>query len=152
LREYYLIDGSNTVGGIQMSRKSARESTMKLIYQMDINHMEVEELLENFYDSSEETFSAQEKSYIKDCLAGIIENKENIDKAIESHLNSSWKLSRVAKVELAILRLAVYEMLYREDVPNKVAVNEAIELAKQYSGEDSGTFVNGVLGSLIKEL
>lgn len=135
-----------------MSRKSARETTMKLIYQMDINHSQAEELLENFYDSSEATFSDQEKSYIKECLCGITENKEHIDKTIESHLKSNWKLSRIAKVELAILRLAVFEMLYRDDVPDKAAVNEAIELAKLYCGEDSGAFVNGVLGSLIKEL
>jgi len=135
-----------------MSRKSARESTMKLIYQMDINHMEPEELIETFFDSTEENFSDQDKSYIRECINGIVENKERIDNAIESHLKSSWKLSRIAKVELAILRLAVYEMLYRDDVPDKAAVNEAIELAKLYCGEESGTFINGVLGSLIKEL
>lgn len=135
-----------------MSRKSARESTMKLIYQMDMNHMGAEELLENFYDSCEESFSDQDKRYIKECVTGVIENKERIDKAIESHLKSNWKLARIAKVELAILRLAVYEMLYRDDVPNKAAINEAVELAKLYCGEESGIFVNGVLGSLIKEL
>ncbi len=135
-----------------MSRKSARESAMKLIYQIDINQVEVDELLENFYDSSEDSFSNQEKNYIKECIDGVIENKEHINQTIEGHLKSSWKLSRIAKVELAILRLGVYEMLYRDDVPDKVAVNEAIELAKLYCGEDSGTFVNGVLGSLIKEL
>ena len=135
-----------------MSRKSARESAMKLIYQMDINHTEVEELLENFYNSSEQSFTQQDKDYIKECLVGVIDNKESVDRAIEGRLKSSWKLSRIAKVELAILRLGVYEMLYREDVPDKVAVNEAIDLAKLYCGEESGTFVNGVLGSLIKEL
>lgn len=135
-----------------MSRKSARESTMKLIYQMDMNHMEAEELLESFFESSEENFSDQDKSYIRECITGIVDNKVHIDNVIEGHLRSSWKLSRIAKVELAILRLAVYEMLYREDVPDKAAVNEAIELAKLYCGEESGTFVNGVLGSLIKEL
>lgn len=135
-----------------MSRKSARESTMKLVYQMDINHMKAEELLESFFESSEEKFSDQDKCYIRECITGILENKEHIDNVIECHLKSSWKLSRIAKVELAILRLAVYEMLYRDDVPGKAAVNEAIELAKLYCGEESGTFVNGVLGSLIKEL
>ena len=134
-----------------MSRKVARESAMKLIYQMDINSQSPEELLESFYENEEQPVSSEDKAFIDDHLNGFVKEKDKIDTYIEKYLKG-WKLNRIAKVDLAIMRLAVYEMLYRTDVPNIVAVNEAIELAKTFGGDNSASFVNGILGNLIKEL
>lgn len=134
-----------------MSRKVARESAMKLIYQMDINSQSPEELLESFYENEEQPVSSEDKAFIDDHLNGFVKEKDKIDTYIEKYLKG-WKLNRIAKVDLAIMRLAVYEMLYRTDVPNTVAVNEAIELAKTFGGDNSASFVNGILGNLIKEL
>lgn len=133
-----------------MSRKSARESAMKLIFQMDINTGDVRETLDSYYESTSLEFTPVEKEYIEDCVKGIADNKEELDETLKKYLKG-WTLSRIARVELAILRLAVYEITKRDDIPNIVSVNEAIELAKIYGGENSANFINGVLGNLVKE-
>jgi N utilization substance protein B len=133
-----------------MSRKSARETAMKLIYQIDINDCESGEVLSSFYENNEDELNDEEKEYIEGCVKGVKENLSLIDNYIEKYLKG-WKINRIARVELAIMRLSVYEMIAREDVPDIVAVNEAVELARTYGGENSTQFVNGVLGNLIKE-
>ena len=82
---------------------------------------------------------------------GTIEHLDEIDQLIESKLKN-WKLSRISKVSLSILRVAVYELKYMDDVPTNVSINEAVELAKQYANEDDYSFINGVLGAIAKEL
>ena len=89
--------------------------------------------------------------FIKSEIKGIIENKGAVDEAINKYAEG-WEINRIAKVDLAILRLAVYEILYSDDVPNKVAVNEAVELAKSFSSDKSPSFINGVLGKVINNL
>lgn len=132
-----------------MSRKEARETAMKLIYQMDINGAKGEETLTSHFEHNDEHLNSEERTYIMECVLGVDENREKIDKTIEGHAKN-WKLSRIAKVDLAVLRLGIYEMLYREDIPNVVAVDEAIELSKQFGGENSYSFVNGILASVLK--
>lgn len=134
-----------------MSRKLAREAAMKLVYQMDINGIESQEVLDSFFENSEEEIGNDDKVYIVDCVSGVKENIEYIDAYIEKYLKG-WKMNRISKVDLAIMRLSVYEMTKRQDVPNIVAVNEAIELAKKFSGEKSSVFINGILGRVIEEV
>ncbi|QCX32697.1 transcription antitermination factor NusB [Caloramator sp. E03] len=135
-----------------MSRKLARETAMTLIYQMNVNNSNASEVLESFIENSELELSKDDVEYLKNCLEGVENRKKEIDGYIERYLKPGWKMGRIAKVDLAILRLGVYEMLYREDVPNVVAVNEAIELAKKYSTDESRVFINGVLGNILREI
>ncbi|EYE89698.1 transcription antitermination protein NusB [Fervidicella metallireducens AeB] len=134
-----------------MSRKWAREAAMKVLYQMDVTSIDSKEALDDFEENVEVKFSQEEKEFIFSCVKGTEENITKIDEYIERY-SKGWKINRIAKVDLAIMRLAIYEMLYREDVPNVVAVNEAIELAKKFGGDNSPNFVNGILGNVIKEV
>ena len=79
-------------------------------------------------------------------------NLEEIDKIISDHLSAKWKLNRISKVSLSILRLAVYEMKFVEDIPTNVTINEAVELSKKFSGEEEYKFVNGILGAVSKDI
>jgi N utilization substance protein B len=138
-------------GGIDMSRKEARESAMQLIYQLGLGEPNAQEILNSYYENLEKDLCDDEKEYIDDCVLGVEKNISKIDEYIERY-SKGWKINRIAKVDLAIMRLGIYEMLYREDVPNAVAINEAIELAKKFGGGNSSSFVNGILGSVIKEI
>jgi len=132
-----------------MGRKQAREGTMKLIYQMEVNDDFSEEALSLFFENF--PFDQSEKEYIIDAYNKIKDNIEEIDNLIENTLEG-WKINRLAKIDLAILRIALYEILYRNDIPVEVSINEAIETAKKYSSEDSYKFINGVLGSIVRTL
>lgn len=134
-----------------MSRKKAREEAMKLIYQMDIKSESSDEILKYFYEELEKPLEAEEMDYINQSVKGISENIPFIDSYIERY-SKGWKINRIGKVDLAIMRLAIYEMLERQDVPPVVAVNEAIEMAKKYCSDNSPNFINGILGNIIKEV
>ena len=108
-----------------------------------------DEVIETFVDNYEENIKNLDLDYIKEVLKGVEENKESIDNLIKENLQK-WKIERVSKVNLAILRLAVYEMKYVNDVPEKVAINEALEITKRYSDEKSVSFINGVLDNIYK--
>ena len=99
----------------------------------------------------DEALSANNKSYLKERATSVIRNIDEIDKKING-ASSNWSTGRMGKVDLAILRLAVYEMFYDENIPISVAIDEAVELAKKYGDKDSYSFVNGVLGKLAKEV
>ena len=107
----------------------------------------VEKLLEYCYDENQNTDN--EKEYIQKVVNGVVENLSIIDDNILKNLKN-WTINRIAKIDLAILRLAIYEILYLEDIPAKVSVNEAVELAKEYGGTDSKSFVNGLLAKIIE--
>lgn len=132
-----------------MNRRKSREIAMKLLFEMTINKEDYEEILSNFKENTDINLEDLDFQYIKNIINGIEENKEEIDKKIQQNLKN-WKLSRLSKIDITILRISTYEMLYLEDVPDKVAVNEAIELAKKYSSDNSPSFINGVLGNMIK--
>lgn len=134
-----------------MSRKLAREAAMKLVYQMEINGAESQEVLDSFFENSEEEIDSEDRSYIINCVSGVKENIKHIDEYIEKYLKG-WKMNRISKVDLAIMRLSIYEMTKRQDVPNIVAVNEALEIAKKFSGEKASVFINGILGKVIEEV
>lgn len=133
-----------------MNRTAIREQTFKLIYSLEIQKQEdLEEAIE-LYEVSNEITDQKAKAYIADAIFGIEKNKDEIIHQIEKNLKSDWKLARISKIDLAILKLAIYELKYTE-IPFKVAINEAVELAKKYGEDSSKNFVNGVLASVVKE-
>lgn len=132
-----------------MNRKKSRELAMELLFGMTLSKNTLEETMEYFIEDYEMKLGTIDIEYIKNVLEVVEKNKEILDEKITSAL-VNWKLDRISKVNLTILRLAIAEMLYLEDVPEKVAINEAIELTKTYSDEKSVSFVNGVLDNAFK--
>lgn len=132
-----------------MSRKKARDNAFKCVYQLEfMDKQNIDEILEYCFVENENI--EEEKKYIKSVLTGICENISEIDAIILSKLKN-WNLERIAKIDLAILRLAIYEIKYVEDIPVKVSANEAVELAKMYGNTDSKSFVNGVIAKVIQD-
>ena len=130
-----------------MVRTELREHIFKMLFQIEFNTLEeMPKHLELYF---EELTSAKEKDkeYIQKKREAVVEKLEEID-AILNEKATGWKTSRMNKVDLAILRLAVYEIKWDDDVPVKVAINEAVELAKKFSGEEGPAFVNGVLAKI----
>ncbi|MBR3888132.1 MAG: transcription antitermination factor NusB [Clostridia bacterium] len=141
-----------------MSRKIAREVAFKIIFSNEFEQDSLKELIENIVSDNEliETtnkndISSEDKKYIEQVVLGIAEKKEELDEKIKTYLKG-WTMDRISKTDLAILRLAVYEMLYREDIPCKVSINEAVELAKAFCEETSPAFINGVLAGVVNSL
>lgn len=134
-----------------MNRKRSREIAMELLFGMTLSKNTIGETIENFKEDYEMKLNTIDLEYIIKALEKVEENKEVIDKKIEEAL-TNWKIDRVSKVNLSILRLSIAEMLYLEDVPGRVSINEAIELTKKYSDEKSVSFVNGVLDTVLKKL
>ena len=133
-----------------MNRTAIREQAFKLIYSLEIQKQEdLEETIE-LYIGSNEIADENAKTYMKDAIFGIEKNKKEIIKQIETNLKSDWKLERISKIDVAILKLAIYELKYTE-IPFKVVINEAVELAKKYGEASSKNFVNGILASVVKE-
>ena len=137
-----------------MTRRNAREIVMQLLYETNFHGEEERERI--LYDYLRE-MDAEEKrknkaviGFLEALYFGTLSHLDEIDAAISENA-TNWSFERIAKVDLSILRLAIYEMKYT-DVPQKVAVNEAVEIAKIYSTEKSPKFVNGVLGSVIKKV
>jgi N utilization substance protein B len=131
-----------------MNRRKSREIAMKLLFQMSINKENYEDVIENFKENTDADLNELDMSYITKVLAGIHENGKEIDKNIEKHL-VKWKLDRLSKMNLAILRISTYEILFEEDIPDRVSVNEGIELAKKYGEDSSPAFINGILAKMI---
>ncbi len=132
-----------------MGRKQAREGTMQALFQMSLNKDYSEDALRVYLDNF--SFEDSEKQYVVSAIEKITEEIETIDEFINENLQG-WELERLAKVDLSILRIAIYEILYRDDIPVQVSINEAIEISKKYSTEDSYRFINGVLGGFVRSL
>ncbi|MBQ5696008.1 MAG: transcription antitermination factor NusB [Clostridium sp.] len=134
-----------------MKRQKSREKAMELLFSMELSKNSYEETIEMFIEDYEMDLNTIDLEYIKNVVKIVTENLEIINnKIVESLVN--WKLERVSKVNLTILRLAVGEMMFIEDVPGNVAINEAVELTKKYSDEKSASFINGVLDKILKSL
>lgn len=134
-----------------MKRTAIREQTFRLLYSLEIQKTDnIEEQIELYLECNEiENEKAIE--YIKDVVIGVYEHKRDIESLIEKNLKTDWKIDRISKIDLSLLRLAIYEIKYKE-IPYKVAINEALELAKKYGEDSSKNFVNGVLASVLKEI
>ena len=133
-----------------MKRSAAREDTFKLLYSLEVQKENTIEEQTDLYFENENIIDEDTKKFIKSIVLGIEENLSSIENSIATNLKKDWKLDRISKVDLVLLKLAVYEILYT-DVPYKVATNEAIELSKKYGDETSPSFINGILASIIKE-
>ncbi|EOU1110894.1 transcription antitermination factor NusB [Clostridium perfringens] len=134
-----------------MNRVKSREYLLQLAYQMEITSENALETFNSFMENEDISKDDLDLAYIKSGLLGIEENKEKLDSLIESQL-VKWKLNRISKVNLSILRISTYEILFAEDVPGKVSINEAIELCKKYSDNKSVSFINGVLDKVYKNI
>ena len=134
-----------------MKRSAIRELTFRLIYSLEIQKAEnLEEQIELYLECNE-VEDEEAKEYIKDAIFGINEHIEEIQELIEKNLKADWKIDRISKIDLSLLKLAIYEIQYKE-IPYKVAINESLELAKKYGEATSKNFINGILASVVKEL
>lgn len=131
-----------------MSRKIAREVTMQALYQVELNGLTTFEEINTFIIES--SIKASEDHYVKNIVELYLEHKEVIDEEISKYLKN-WKIDRISKVDLSILRLALVEIRYVEDIPESVSINEAVDLAKKFSDEEASSYINGVLGSAVRE-
>ena len=132
-----------------MNRSAIRELAFRLIYSQEIQKEEnIEEQIELLLEANE----VQDKNaieYINDILKGINKNNEEILALIQQNLKTDWKIERISKVDLSLLKLAIYEIKYK-DLAFKIVINEVVELAKKYGEDQSKNFVNGILASIVK--
>ncbi len=126
-----------------MGRRASRSVAMKLLYQLDIQKNDREEQIALALE--ENNVTGNDEKYVRAILEGVLVNLQQLDNEISRNMRG-WKLSRISKIDLAILRMSFFEIMHMESVPVNVSINEAVKLAKVYSGEESGAFVNGVLG------
>lgn len=133
-----------------MNRTKTRELAFEFLYSIEVQKdVDIEEQLELFFDIKE-IEDENVKQYITDMANGIEKNKEEIMNKISENLKEQWEMSRVSKINISLLKLAVYEITYKQ-IPYKVVINEVIELAKKYGEDLSSFFINGVLASIVKE-
>ena len=156
------------------TRREARERAVQFLFQYDLNPpADLEEALNQFWNSQQAAAIADEKGpsswgertelppptaaesavrvFAEPLIRGTLEHRNEIDEQIKKHAKN-WELHRMAVVDRNVLRLAIYEMLHREDIPPVVSINEAVDIAKKFSTEDSGKFVNGILDKIKGEL
>jgi len=132
-------------------RTKAREFALQVLYQADITHDNYELSLQDFWkQESEEEIREEVKNFTSELVKGIADNLQAIDKTIAKYA-TNWELKRMAVIDRNILRLGSFELIWRNDIPPKVSINEAVELAKKYSGPEASKFVNGVLDKVKSE-
>ena len=132
-----------------MNKSASRELAFQLIYSTQIQKNMEEEQFELFCQNNEINGEGTKK-YIKDILDGIKQNEEKINSLISTNLKKGWSINRISKIDLALLKIAIYEMI-EKNIHYKIVVNEVVELAKKYSDDQSPSFINGVLASIIKQ-
>lgn len=132
-----------------MKRKETREEAVKIAYSMDVNkdfnNFDLTEHIEHF------EINDMDNDYLNITISNMIENIEEIDKYIRDN-SKDWKINRIAKVDLAVLRIALSEILYNKTIPESVSINEAVEISKKFSNEDSHKFINGILGTVVRSI
>lgn len=133
-----------------MKRRKAREYALQILFQVDFTKKRIDSKdLEEFWSGKKESRSVKE--FTEDIVRGTLNSIDEIDAMIE-RVTENWLLKRMAAVDRNILRFAAYEILYRKDIPSAVTINEAIEIAKKFSSEESAPFINGILDRLAKEI
>ncbi|MBS6195576.1 MAG: transcription antitermination factor NusB [Clostridiales bacterium] len=133
-----------------MGRREQRESIFQLLFMTEFNPSEEMAEQRTLYLEGIEDLKEKDQAYIQEKFEKICQQQEELDEILNK-TSKGWKTNRMGKVELTILRLAAFEILFDEDVPDRVAINEAVELAKKFGGDESPSFINGVLGKLVKE-
>ena len=146
-----------------MSRRDSREAAVKIIFQNEFidsrlrsggdenTEVSSEDMIAMFLESADEKEAAKiDRSFIAGVLDAVLAHVEEIDKIISEHLDADWNINRLCKIDMAILREAIAEIVYLEDIPVSVSINEAVELAKKFSYPEASSFINGILGSVSK--
>lgn len=129
-----------------MKRRASREYTMKILYQLHIHKDDFDKIIATSLEKAKNVFDI---NYVDNVINGIQNNKNDVTELIIKNLKG-WKISRISKVDLAILELAVYEIKFMKDIPINVSINEAIEITKKFSSKKSASFINGVLSSIAR--
>jgi len=132
-------------------RRQAREWVVQFLFQTEFNPGELDEALADFWNDEEKKPLERDRNYVNEVIHGVIDQQLKVDRTIKRYTDN-WDVDRLGVLERTVLRVAVYEMLFRDDVPPVVSINEGIEIAKAYSGKKSARFVNGVLDRIQKEL
>jgi N utilization substance protein B len=130
-------------------RRKAREDTLRILFRLEFENKQIEKTLDQYWKSKKA--SEEIKEYSTWLVNGIISDQAKIDNIIQQ-VSEHWRISRMALVDRNILRMAVFELLYEENIAPAIVINEAIEIAKKYSGEEAATFVNGILDAVRKDL
>ncbi len=131
-----------------MNKSEIREEMFKLIYSLEVQKSEDLNQINIFLDNGD--FKEVEKNKIKEDVLKIISLESEISEEISKNLKSDWNISRISKINMSILKIAIYEIIYKK-LPYKISINEAVELAKKYGDETSASFINGVLASVVKD-
>ena len=132
-----------------MNRSAAREEAFKLLYSLEIQKENLPEQIDLYFET-EGIVDEETKKYIHQTIHGIEQNVTNIEKKIAENLKKDWKIERISKIDLVLLKIAIYEVVYT-NIPYKVAINEVVEIAKKYGEDNSPNFINGILASIVKE-
>ena len=132
-------------------RRQAREWAVQLLFQTEFNPDNLDQALADFWNDEEKKPSERDTTYVNEVVHGVIEKRREVDRTISKY-TQNWDVDRLGVLDRTILRVAVYEMLFRSDIPPVVSINEAVEIAKAYISKESGRFVNGVLDRIQKEL
>lgn len=131
-----------------ITRKEARNQAFILVFEKSINGNEADDILEAAKECRD--FSEDDDGYTVKAFTGTFENIDEIDSIISRNLSTGWTISRISKVALAVLRLAIFEIKYMDEIPEAVSIDEAVELCKIYTTADDASFVNGVLGAVVR--
>lgn len=132
-----------------ITRKEARNQAFMLVFEKSINGNDTEDILEAAKECRD--FSEDDDGYTIQAFTGTFENIDEIDSIISDNLSTGWTISRISKVALAVLRLAIFEIKYMDEIPEAVSIDEAVELCKTYTTADDASFVNGVLGTVVRK-
>lgn len=132
-------------------RRLAREWAVQFLFQTEFNPDDLDQAIADFWQDEEKTPADRDKQYVEEVIRGVIEKRREIDRTIGKY-TENWDMERLGVLDRTVMRVAVYEMLFRGDIPPVVSINEAVEIAKSYSGRESGRFVNGVLDRVQKDL
>lgn len=132
-------------------RRQAREWAVQLLFQTEFNPDNLDQALTDFWNDDEKKPSERDQTYVHEVVHGVIGKRRDIDRTISKY-TQNWDVDRLGVLDRTIMRVAVYEMLFRSDIPPVVSINEAVEIAKAYISKESGRFVNGVLDRIQKEL
>ena len=133
-----------------MNRSKTREESFKLLYSTQVlKDVDIDEQIDLFIEE-ENIIDSDAITYIKNVVKGIKENEKDIEDKIEENIKKDWTISRISKIDLTLIKLGIYEILYSK-LPYKVVINEVVELAKNYGDDSSKSFVNGVLASIVKK-
>lgn len=133
-----------------MNRSAIREQAFKFLYEIEVQKDVTDEHINVFLDNNEIQDNSA-KEYIIDIVKGVNDNYDNIINKISENLKSDWKIDRVSKINLALLKLSIYEICYKK-LPYKVVINEVVELAKKYGDDSSPVFINGILASVVNKM